>query len=265
MVKKVSPRLAYFKQEGVWDPGTGIAWNRKHTDVFSFNLHFRTLPTERNIQVVNAHLERLYKDSKCALCGHGIGNEHHIFCRCGSLWDVRFRSFEKGIRKLERLAQKNGGGAQYRVDEGTKRQLEISLFPRDKGSYKNGAVPMRVKDWLSMIVGDETKVDKLYNKVQAVVSGMYKEMWNVRCDRMVKQEKTLKDRLKQEYRMTVGTLKRTYITLRKEHMDKMRRLRQGIAEQEGENVAQRVGDVDEADRLDTWDRNGGGDDIEGIL
>jgi ribonuclease HI len=209
-MQSASPRLKQTKMEGVWTEASVTRGRNDARKMFVFNLLYRCLPTPRGIQVSNERYPRLYEDSMCPLCREGVGNEHHIMCCCPNLREHRAQVFEKLKQSLAKVVGP-------RLVGNTASTLIGVMFPQEEEDFKYGKTPTVLLDIIQQHIDtipentlrDTPRKGKpiFYAKgIRTDVSNMYFTLWEMYRSELVLAKKTLKDRLRDEYGLTVWQL-----------------------------------------------------------
>ena len=172
-----------------------------------FSLMYRVMPTPRGIQVANEQYPKLYENSMCPLCNESVGDEHHIMCECSKLREHRARIFDIFCKEMIKITK---------VDSiiGSEEVMLEAMFPMDKEEFRYGCTPKiilyAIQGFIREMTGEERnarpgsgKPAFYAKKVRKIVVDAYVGMWEMYKEELVRAKKTLQDRFKDEYGLTV--------------------------------------------------------------
>ena len=260
--KDSSPRLEFFDFKGIWQPLEGKGDGSSIQ--FEFKLNFRCMSTERNIQIANEHLGKLYPGYLCCLCKQKVGDEYHALCECSCLREIRAEVFQKGTKKLAKILTNVNNGSEYKFTKMEEKTLQQIIFPAQKKHFKYGGVPNTMKMFLTHRMPGFVKIDMQFKKVKNIMMEMYKDMWNYRGDKVQKKELTLAHRLKTEYKMSLWDLRRTYKTLQDKHKKWVKQQKENKKRADGAEVVRAMEGIDLNNIAEGRDMEMGEEEMGGI-
>ena len=162
----------------------------------------QSLPSPRNIQVSNMkRFPKLYPGSECPLCRSGVANDHHIFCKCGAVAQIRNNTIIQVKASMDSVLHDAKLGASIPFG-----LLKRCFTPSDSEEFLHGHVSDRMQVWAESFFSRDER-EKWVRKVLPIFTKGYRDIWNKYTDVMADKKVNFAQRLKQEYRLTPGKLK----------------------------------------------------------
>ena len=186
-----SERLDQLDMHGVWMAASKVLMSTlTGQSLLAFKLFFRCLPTPRIIQLTNPHLPGLYDGGMCPLCSLSVGDEYHLFCRCGKLRGVRDDAYSRMEAKIRKDTARFDTGALMV-------ELKVMLTPMMRYNFKFGSVPMLAKEALQRWMGKtDGEMAMMTTKIRGWVHGLYYDIWEGYGEMLEKTKMDFSHRLK---------------------------------------------------------------------